>query len=150
MLGLSITLRGIEREAEKPETLKFYFRVEHADNSSALLSPPNVETSTMSGIACVFKYSLISSGVGNDAADDIMAVESLDEIGGHPNTWTPGPVSQHLQPIVDLAIAALHEILGVRKRCPGIRYDDRMSLTLLELAPAVWNAHYMQVCDLHQ
>ncbi|KAI1867127.1 uncharacterized protein JN550_007179 [Neoarthrinium moseri] len=51
---------------------------------------------------------------------------------------------QHRRGTADLAIAALHSIIGVRRKLPNIRIDTSASPTLLEMAPSVWNAHYMK------
>jgi hypothetical protein len=183
-LGLSIKCVHVRYATETINIPNLYFEVEHADKSCALLSPPEMRTSTMDGIVCLFIFDSISSVIGNDdsvecqrnedeyggseeehfygnmntpepayharyqPADTTMVVDSLNGIQQHPETMALGFVRQYRQ-TAELAIAALHKIIGVKRRSPGIRLGSRLSTTLLQLAPAVWNAHYMQVSDLH-
>ncbi|KAH6656863.1 hypothetical protein BKA67DRAFT_688244 [Truncatella angustata] len=44
----------------------------------------------------------------------------------------------------DLALATLYKIFGLKRTFRGIRVGPPISPTLLELAPTVFNAHYMQ------
>ncbi|KAI8964793.1 hypothetical protein F5Y11DRAFT_363408 [Daldinia sp. FL1419] len=60
------------------------------------------------------------------------------------NTWQRWDDAGHL------AQMALYVTIGIRKRLRGLRLfqlDDRPSL--LELAPAIWNAHYLKAVTCH-
>jgi hypothetical protein len=47
--------------------------------------------------------------------------------------------------IVNLVVAALHKIIGTRRRFPDTRVKSPESPILLDLAPCVWNANYTKV-----
>lgn len=51
----------------------------------------------------------------------------------------------HRRIIVQLAVAALHKVIGTKKRFLGIRLGQPITPSLLELAPCVCNANYIQV-----
>ncbi|KAF2997216.1 hypothetical protein E8E14_002708 [Neopestalotiopsis sp. 37M] len=53
--------------------------------------------------------------------------------------------AEYLHTVVQLALASLHKIFGVKKRFLGIRTGDPISPSLLELAPCVCNTSYIQV-----
>lgn len=47
-----------------------------------------------------------------------------------------------------LTVAALYRMIGVRPRFFGVQGITPIPPTLLDVAPAMWNAHYMQVSQL--
>lgn len=48
---------------------------------------------------------------------------------------------------VSLIHGALYALIGVNKRIQGVReVEGRDWTTLIDVAPAVWNFHYLQVC----
>jgi hypothetical protein len=110
------------------EAPNLFLELEHSDKSASLLSPPGAETSTFEGLICDFNYHSIS----DEGQNDIRSTQQ--EVQGHIRR----------QYTADLAIAALHRIIGVRTTFRGIRMGSLSFPSLLELAPTVWSAHYMQ------
>lgn len=46
--------------------------------------------------------------------------------------------------------AALRKLIGVKHTFPGVKVtEDRQFPSLIEIAPAVWNLRYLQVCERH-
>lgn len=167
-LGLSIDLAKIVYGTEADNTPNLYFEVEHVDKSSALLSPLHVRTATMEGIVCLFNFQSTSQNMVNHnfidsrsrkvdhtqkgehglfSAINMVPIEDLDEVRHHQEQ-PARDMRQHRQRTADLTIAALHKIIGLKTRFLGIRLGSRLPVTLLELAPTVWNAHYMLVSTM--
>ncbi|KAH8677354.1 hypothetical protein BX600DRAFT_123569 [Xylariales sp. PMI_506] len=46
----------------------------------------------------------------------------------------------------ELTSAALFKLLGVKTKFPEIRLGAAFHPTLLDIAPSVWNHHYLRVC----
>ncbi|KAI0137258.1 hypothetical protein BJ170DRAFT_50817 [Xylariales sp. AK1849] len=81
--------------------------------------------------------------------DDLMPIEDSGTIENLADTSNVDIARQHRQRTADLAVAALCKIIGLKTKFSGIRLDPPISPTLLELAPRVWNAHYMQATAAH-
>ncbi|KAK6955076.1 hypothetical protein Daesc_002706 [Daldinia eschscholtzii] len=175
-LGLAIKQEDIHYEPLYDGAPNLYFIIEHLHKSSVLLSPPHSPTARLNGIECLFRYQTKNSdlagtdtressqyGVGmencipepalqhqmSDLSDDTpdSAVHDcyweepiLDAFSGYSGHWDDAGY---------LAQMALYVTIGIRKRMRGLRLfhlDTRPSL--LELAPAIWNAHYLKVREL--
>ncbi|KAI1456147.1 hypothetical protein F4805DRAFT_458999 [Annulohypoxylon moriforme] len=177
-LGLTIKQEDIQYLPLYDGAPNLYFIVEHPSKSSVLLSPPHTPTARFNGIECLFRYQSVLSEVpravserydirGTDmdtySPDNTLHPEELS----HPNTsyedamlsnyWSDLMVNtptsrtpQRWDDVAYFAQMALHVIIGIKKRTRGLRLfelDDRPSL--LELAPAIWNARYLKAVTSH-
>lgn len=80
---------------------------------------------------------------------DMPGVGAMEDTEVLETAITPEEIRYRRQSTADLAVASLHKMIGVRAGFPGIRVDSPPFPSLLELAPTVWSAHYMQVsCTL--
>lgn len=86
---------------------------------------------------------------------DMFDANNMVENGGlgedHSTTPTTATADsrQRRRQIAALSDAAMHRIVGLRKKFQGIQLNSiKMQAPLLEIAPAVWNAHYMQVSHI--
>jgi hypothetical protein len=169
-LGLAIECTKVQYETETPDTPNLYFEMEHPDKSEALLSPACMITPCVDGLICRFDFNSHHrrgergrrrSLSGNTRRPGIrrarvdrsntptrkvradeeelvdppnQAQHDLDEVGQQRRKCT-----------ALLAIAALYKMIGIGARFPRVRGMTSDSAALLDLAPAVCNAHYMKV-----
>ncbi|KAK6081389.1 ribosomal protein L16p/L10e [Seiridium cupressi] len=176
-LGLSIKCTELTHDPKDDADPNLLFEIEHPDKSSALLSPPHIQTSTINGLACSLEYGSTSSTRSDSGQTQLQrrsdqshrratsAAEQLKEVqddfgtedslvssdldADHAFEEEPeqNRTSQQRRAKADLAVAALHKIIGVKKKFPGIPFGPSISPTVLGLAPSVCNAHYMKVND---
>ncbi|ETS79086.1 hypothetical protein PFICI_08939 [Pestalotiopsis fici W106-1] len=73
---------------------------------------------------------------GNDPSEPFAINEDI--------TKDENSSAEYRHTVVQLALASLHKLIGVKRRFSGIRVGDPISPTLLELAPCVCNASYIQ------
>ncbi|KAK6067059.1 ribosomal protein L16p/L10e [Seiridium cupressi] len=176
-LGLSIKCTELTHDPKDDADPNLLFEIEHPDKSSALLSPPHIQTSTINGLACSLEYCSTSSTRSDSGQTQLQrrsdqshrratsAAEQLKEVqddfgtedslvssdldADHAFEEEPeqNRTSQQRRAKADLAVAALHKIIGVKKKFPGIPFGPSISPTVLGLAPSVCNAHYMKVND---
>lgn len=169
-LGLAIECVRIQYETETLHTPNLYFEMEHPDKSEALLSPAYMITPCVDGLVCQFDFNAHhhrgergrrrsrsghTTGPGarraratrsNSPTRQVQADE--DELVDPSNQAQHdlGEVGQQRRKRTALlAIAALYKIIGIGARFPGVRGMTSDSAALLDLAPAVCNAHYMKV-----
>ncbi|KAI0854012.1 hypothetical protein F5Y00DRAFT_269328 [Daldinia vernicosa] len=178
-LGLAIKQEDIQYQPLYDGAPNLYFIIEHLQKSSVLLSPPHSPTARLYGIECLFQYQTSNSDVSNiDTNESNICDLDIDDYHLEPASQPQAPdltndtygsaVYNYYyweDPILDifarhsrqrwndagrLAQMALYVTIGIRKRMRGLRVfqlDDRPSL--LELAPAIWNAHYLKAVTHH-
>ncbi|KAI1102297.1 hypothetical protein F4804DRAFT_334396 [Jackrogersella minutella] len=177
-LGLTIKQEDIQYRPLYDGAPNLYFIVEHPHKSSLLLSPPHSPTACFTGIECLFCYQSYNHeassfdterpdmrGTNMDeyypmttlqledlsSAHDVYDEAISSDYCGDPIVDTPiDQVQQQWDNATYLAQMALHVTIGVKKRMSGLRLlqlDTRPSL--LELAPAIWNAHYLEAMTFH-
>ncbi|KAI1804554.1 hypothetical protein F4811DRAFT_274197 [Daldinia bambusicola] len=177
-LGLTIKQEDIQYEPLYDGAPNLYFIIEHLHKSSVLLSPPDSPTARLNGIECLFRYQANNSDVGNtDTREPSRCDFDMEDYASRPAVRhrmsdltddTPDNVVDDYyweEPTLDsfvghsiqqwddagyLAQVALYVTIGIRKRMRGLRLfhlDTRPSL--LELAPAIWNAHYLKIVACH-
>ncbi|KAI0900963.1 hypothetical protein F4806DRAFT_176174 [Annulohypoxylon nitens] len=159
-LGLTIKQEDIQYEPLYDGAPNLYFIVEHPQKSSLLLSPPHSPTAHFNGIECLFHYQSDSPDVPsvgeNDTFDtDIdgrspQAYLQFDNLSPNSTSYDDEMFSNRWDDAAYLAQMALHVTVGIKKRLRGLRLfqlDNRPSL--LELAPAIWNARYLEAVASH-
>lgn len=149
---------GISYETTDDEPTNIYLEVDHPDKAASLLSPPGAVTTSIEGVVCHLDYrpvvyghqhrqpQSISDQTGShDGAlvqfegcpEDAAIGHEIDEVGHRRRTGT-----------ARLTVAALYRMIGIRPKFFGVQGITPASPTLLDVAPAMWNAHYMQVSRL--
>ncbi|KAI0131090.1 hypothetical protein F4814DRAFT_457000 [Daldinia grandis] len=178
-LGLTIKQEDIQYQPLYDGAPNLYFIIEHLHKSSVLLSPPHSPTARLYGIECLFQYqtsNLDVSKIGTNesniygldmddyppgSASQQQAPNLTDDAHGsivyNYYSWEnptldnfAGHSRQRWNDAGRLAQMALYVTIGIRKRMSGLRLfqlDNRPSL--LELAPAIWNAHYLKAVAYH-
>ncbi|KAI0885325.1 uncharacterized protein GGS22DRAFT_188616 [Annulohypoxylon maeteangense] len=177
-LGLTIKQEDIQYQPLYDGAPNLYFIVEHPQKSSILISPPHCPTAQFNGIECLFRYQseentvshatteqydICDTDMGDYSHETTLQLEDSspihtpyrDEMSG--NYWSGLIVDTHINRTQQrwddaayFAQMALHVTIGVKKRMHGLRLfqlDDRPSL--LELAPAIWNARYLEAVTSH-
>ncbi|KAI1471366.1 uncharacterized protein F4812DRAFT_467472 [Daldinia caldariorum] len=177
-LGLTIKQEDIQYEPLYDGAPNLYFIIEHLHKSSVLLSPPHSPTARLNGIECLFRYQTNSSDIDKtdagesrncdvDTEDCAFKAALQYQVSDLTDDTSNSAVHDYYweEPMLDsfadhsrqqwedagyLAQRALCVTIGIRKRMRGLRLfhlDTRPSL--LELAPAIWNAHYLKVVACH-
>ncbi|XXG97190.1 DNA replication factor C complex subunit Rfc1 [Hypoxylon texense] len=169
-LGLTIRLEDVQlRSRWYDGGPNLFYIVEHPHKSSALLSPPRTPTVRFCGIECLFRCNRDGSqtrptdserslsdhtDTGSNCLQSTSRVKTIaSTISVNRDTYSSNNCddsSQVWKQWEDMAHMALHELVGIRKRYRGLRLfllEPRPSL--LEIAPAIWNAHYLQAVTIH-
>ncbi|OTB14720.1 hypothetical protein K445DRAFT_301895 [Daldinia sp. EC12] len=176
-LGLAIKQEDIHYEPLYDGAPNLYFIIEHLHKSSVLLSPPHSPTARLNGIECLFRYQTNNSDLANtdtressqcdvdmeDCIPEPALQHQMSDLSDDPpdsavhDCYWEEPIldafdgySGHWDDAGYLAQMALYVTIGIRKRMRGLRLfhlDTRPSL--LELAPAIWNAHYLKAVTGH-
>jgi hypothetical protein len=108
-----------------------YLSIEQLDMSSALLSPPHTHTAQLKGLESLLRFESSVKPESNSGQGGRMGSGQL--------LWDDA---------IRLAEAALDFTFGVRQHCPTLKTHqiDNNAPSLLDIAPAIWNSHYLQVC----
>ncbi|KAI1656566.1 hypothetical protein F4813DRAFT_397435 [Daldinia decipiens] len=178
-LGLTIKQEDIQYQPLYDGAPNLYFIIEHLDKSSVLLSPPHSPTARLYGIECLFQYQTSHSDASNtDTNESNICDFDMDDYPPEPALQPQAPGlsnDAHRSTVYNyyywedpelylfakhsrrrwndagrLAQMALYVTIGIKKRMRGLRLfqlDSRPSL--LELAPAIWNAHYLKAVTYH-
>ncbi|KAI1136699.1 hypothetical protein F5Y05DRAFT_420046 [Hypoxylon sp. FL0543] len=176
-LGLTIKQEDIQYQPLYDGAPNLYFIVEHPEKSSILLSPTHTPTARFNGIECLLCYnSETPEAYGADSEragirdktvhayrpEAVSGLDALNPINTYKdemsdeywdNLITDVPINQAQQRWDDagyLAQTALQVTIGAKERIRGLRVlhlDSRPSL--LQLAPAIWNAHYLEAVTFH-
>ncbi|KAI1210290.1 uncharacterized protein F4807DRAFT_59751 [Annulohypoxylon truncatum] len=178
VLGLTIKQEDIQYQPLYDGAPNLYFIIEHSQKSSLLLSPPQSPTARFNGVECLFRYQsnysevscaaskqydICNTDIDGSSPETTIQLEDLsttntsceDEMTDNHwhNLMIDTAITRTQQQWDDaayLAQMALHVTIGIRKRTRGLRLfqlDNRPSL--LELAPAIWNAHYFEAVTSH-
>ncbi|RYP11967.1 hypothetical protein DL767_011536 [Monosporascus sp. MG133] len=132
-LGLVICLDDIQYDIPYEGAPNLYLNIQHPDKSFALLSPPHALTAQFKGLESTFHF---MTSQDEDRRNEAGA-RDLEE---HKR----GEFAAHL---VDLA---LYKLLGVPKRLYGLQFRKLADTpSLLQLAPAIWNSHYLKATAAH-
>lgn len=159
-LGLELRLElDALRSNRTPSATSMYY-IQHAQQHSGLFVPKGVPCGYFSELSCSFRYSAKTSSAPETAGESIPRSRAntyynLRKLARTPptepcsvNIATFWDLSHEVQAerVVYLTQNALNLMLGMRKRCLGIRFlRGTKPPALLEIAPAVWNARHFQV-----
>ncbi|KAI1781000.1 hypothetical protein F4818DRAFT_451245 [Hypoxylon cercidicola] len=168
-LGLTIKLEDIQHQPRWYDGgPNLFFIVEHPHKSSALLSPPHIPTARLEGFECLFCCNpdgpqTLRTDSEQPTTDDtdadsdspqttsgIKTLASINDVNGDERSSDPTQISTQWEDIACMAQMALYVLVGTKKCHPGLRLfllEARPSL--LELAPAIWNAHYLNSVTIH-
>ncbi|KAI1376064.1 hypothetical protein F4677DRAFT_445778 [Hypoxylon crocopeplum] len=164
--GLTIKLEDIQDQPAREGDPNLYFIVEHVRKSSALLSPPHLPTARFDGIECSFRYQPVSSETSDDDMDGccpemdthIQALSDDSHPGVLSSNYRGGPkmdipttqIRRQWDEVAYLSQMALVVITGNWQPVSGLElFKLDMGPSLLDLAPAIWNAHYLQALTVH-
>ncbi|KAI2471753.1 hypothetical protein F4781DRAFT_439651 [Annulohypoxylon bovei var. microspora] len=174
-LGLTIKQEDIQCQPPYDGAPNLYFIVEHPQKSSLLLSPPHSPTARFNGIECLFRYQsdnpeaaysaterydICDTDMDDYSPETTLQLEDLNHTyeGAMLEDYWDDPIAdppinqaqQRWDDAAYLAQMALHVTIGIKKRMRGLRLfqlDSRPSL--LEIAPAIWNARYLEAVTSH-
>ncbi|KAL7624028.1 hypothetical protein AAE478_005585 [Parahypoxylon ruwenzoriense] len=159
-LGLTIKQEDIQYQPLYDGAPNLYFIVEQPHKSTALLTPPHIPTARFNGIECLFHYQSSIFRASHVNAKESYVVD--EHIRPHQTTWASNyqgssavntPTEQTRQDwgdVAHLTQMALHIIIGIKKRIHGLRLCQLgTGPSLLELAPTIWNAHYLKAMAVH-
>lgn len=162
-LGLELRLElDALRSNRTPSATSIYY-IQHAQQHSGLFVPKGVPCGYFSELSCSFRYAATSSTAPEKAGESMPRSRSNTYYNFRKLTRTPpaepGPVNivafwdlsyeVQAERVVYLTQNALNLMLGMRRRCLGIRFlKGTKPPALLEIAPAVWNARHFQVSNL--
>ncbi|TRX97440.1 hypothetical protein FHL15_001718 [Xylaria flabelliformis] len=146
-LGLVVEILDIQYHQEN-NIPNFYFSIEQPDMSSALLSPPHAHTAQIKGLECILRFDSTSRLTAS--AKEQEQVPSQMRMS--PMAASPSYHTLRASDVVDLwenasrlVEAALCITFGTRKRIEGMKVIElENGPSMLELAPAIWNSHYLK------
>ncbi|KAI1817080.1 hypothetical protein GGS20DRAFT_97986 [Poronia punctata] len=133
-LGVSVKVldNGIQYQPGD-DNPNIYLSVEQPDMSSALLSPPQAHTAQLRGLESFLRF------------------EAFSRQKASVNQGRLGSMKLHREDASCLVMAALDVVFGIRQRFPTLKscriVNDAPSL--LDIAPAIWNAHYLKATVSH-
>ncbi|KAI0449634.1 hypothetical protein F5B21DRAFT_519961 [Xylaria acuta] len=148
-LGLRVEILEVQYHQEEDNIPNIYFSIEQPDMSSALLSPPHAHTAQIKGLECILRF---------ESSSHLAASPKQEEqVSSQPHMTSPIGVSVgyhtfNTSDAVDLwenaarlVEAALCITFGTRKRMQGLNiFELGKAPSLLDLAPATWNSHYLR------
>ncbi|KAI0472360.1 hypothetical protein F4859DRAFT_102283 [Xylaria cf. heliscus] len=149
-LGLSVEFLGVQyHQEEEGNTPDLYFSIEQSDMSSALLSPPHAHTAQIKGLECILRFESSS----NLTISPVQKEQVSSQYRMTPATEASAdcPII-HISDTIDmwenaalLVEAALCVTFGTRRRMNGLKIIEmEKAPSLLDLAPAIWNSHYLR------
>lgn len=173
-LGLSATCTGITYDTTDDEPTNIYLEIDHPDKAASLISPPGAVTTSIEGVVCHLDYRTIVQGRRhrqNHPRPQQRAGRGIHHSAVSQPPSTPDQTSDNNNAIVQvegrsedsafereidemsrrractaqLAAAALYRMIGLRPRFFGVQGITPAPPTLLDVAPSMWNTHYMQV-----
>jgi len=173
-LGLSVTCTGITYDTTDDEPTNIYLEIDHPDKAESLISPPGAVTTSIEGVVCHLDYrpivqgrrhrqnrpasqQSVERGIHHSAVSQSQS--TFDQTSGHDNAIvqvegsTEDPAFEHeidemsrrRACTAQLAVAALYRMIGIRPKFFGVQGITPAPPTLLDVAPSMWNTHYMQV-----
>ncbi|KAJ8133126.1 hypothetical protein O1611_g498 [Lasiodiplodia mahajangana] len=141
-LGLKVEILDVQYHGEGDNTPNLYFSIEKPDMSSSLLSPPHTKTAHLKGLECVLRFKpstyLEASDVNEDQRGSDISLPS-------PKPTSTPDLIEAWGNVAYLVESALCITFGTRQRIQGLRISElEKAPTLLDLAPAIWNSHYLK------
>ncbi|KAJ2985417.1 hypothetical protein NUW58_g5540 [Xylaria curta] len=153
-LGLSVKILDVQYHQEESNIPNLYFSIEQTDMSSALLSPPHAHTAHMKGIECILRFESSSKPNPSRKRKGLGESQVALPLGRvTPSKGDPASVyTYHSPDLTDLyentaclVEAALSLTFGTRKRWRGLKIlEPDKAPSLLDLAPGIWNSHYLR------
>ncbi|KAI1753684.1 hypothetical protein F4782DRAFT_65335 [Xylaria castorea] len=146
-LGLSVKILDIQYHQDNIPNL--YFSIEQPDMSSALLSPPHAHTAQIKGLECILRFESSSRLTANSENEEQISSQTrmTSPMGASASyhTFRTSNVVDLWENAARLVEAALCITFGTRKLIQGLRIIElEKAPSLLELAPAIWNSHYLK------
>ncbi|KAI0973090.1 hypothetical protein F4678DRAFT_38569 [Xylaria arbuscula] len=158
-LGLSVQILDIQYHSEDDSIPNLYFGIEQPDMSSALLSPPHVQTAQLKGLECILRFQ--SSGHMKASSEREEQTSWEAPFSSDPMMYSVEPPASHCRfdaiastelwdNATHLIQAAICVTLGTCKRIRGLSiFEPETGLSLLDLAPAIWNSRYQRSIANH-
>ncbi|KAI3319197.1 hypothetical protein HD806DRAFT_548761 [Xylariaceae sp. AK1471] len=154
-LDLTVKILAVQCHADNDNIPNLYFNIEQPDMSSALLSPPHAHTAQFKGLECILRFKTLSRLEASTRGNELIDLEHpsfpdlmLSLAGVPTDNYTFDASDLGAEPWENAAYmveAALYFIFGMRQRFRNLtilKLEEAPSL--LELAPAVWNSHYLK------
>ncbi|CAJ2511610.1 Uu.00g072350.m01.CDS01 [Anthostomella pinea] len=178
-LGLTIELLDVQHSLEYDGTSSICLKLEHLDKTCVLLCPPHLHTATLRGLECLLQFNVsrpkendtedshtsnsavVDAGVvpgsftqhcnTQPSTDATMQVPSGDVDQAEGASSLEGAEDEDDWAVVARLIeATLRRTIGVQKRFLNLKLRrPKGTLSLLEIAPAIWNANYLQSIARH-
>ncbi|KAI1344056.1 hypothetical protein F5Y15DRAFT_426580 [Xylariaceae sp. FL0016] len=169
---LDVLVRDIKYEQMHDGTPNLYFSLEHPEKSSSLLCPPHMPSMHFQGLECQLRLSTELNGAKPEARDqgaDCIQTDEASLPASLATSQDPARLDGLYSPfevlgsntqdacIPDIWLAAgslieaaLQTLIGTKKRFPGLKSTGSShSVSLLELAPTIWNPRYLQLTAAH-
>ncbi|KXJ97744.1 hypothetical protein Micbo1qcDRAFT_199380 [Microdochium bolleyi] len=148
-MSLLAELEEIHYDAAEGEP-NLYFTAEHKDKSCALLAPPHIPVAHSSGVHCRLDFVGEMRTTANESqADDVNMMDELVPVDGSI-TQREYRVDGLWDCVDALLAASIRELFGVRKKLSQIKIRrPKRGPSLVEMAPCVWNANYLQHVSAH-
>ncbi|KAI0436360.1 hypothetical protein F4803DRAFT_572566 [Xylaria telfairii] len=148
-LGLSVQVIDVQYHQEENNIPNLYFSIEQADMSSALLSPPHAHTAQIKGLECILRFESSNRiTVGPKQEEQVLSQLSISspmEASAENYTFYTSAELDIWGNAAHLVEAALCITFGTRKRMHGLKIIELgKAPSLLDLAPAIWNSHYLR------
>ncbi|GAP83749.2 hypothetical protein SAMD00023353_0501460 [Rosellinia necatrix] len=158
-LGLIVQILDIQHHQKEDSIPNIYFSIEQPDMSSALLSPPHAPTAQFKGLECIIRFDSLDCLASGSMRPELPGLQSclstdpMDSSTGTPadEYTTAGTKQVELwERAAYLTEGALCLTFGTRKRIRGLTiFEPEKGPSLLDLAPAIFNSHYMRSTVSH-
>ncbi|KAI1433187.1 hypothetical protein GGR50DRAFT_516331 [Xylaria sp. CBS 124048] len=155
-LGLTIKVLDVQCHPDEDNIPSLYFSIEPPDMSTALLSPPHTHTAHFKGLECVLQFNPSSHSPAENEQIDLefpspgSQTPPLTEVSSSYFTTRAPDLAKRWEIAACLVEAALTFMLGTRKRIRGLAILElNEAPSLLDLAPAIWNSHYLKCTANH-
>ncbi|KAI8634209.1 hypothetical protein F5Y19DRAFT_203921 [Xylariaceae sp. FL1651] len=158
-LGLIVEVLDVQYHQEVDGIPNLYFKIDHPDMSYALLSPPHTCTAHFKGLECLLRFQPSSHPEPNCRRETQVASKSLlptspseppIETSIDPHKSSIPDLAEQWKEVAYLVEAVFYFTIGVRKRFRDLKIVElETSTSLLEIAPAIWNSHYLKSSASH-
>ncbi|KAI1295781.1 hypothetical protein F5Y03DRAFT_300563 [Xylaria venustula] len=159
-LGLSVQILDVQHHAaEDDRNPNLYFGIGQPDMSSALLSPPHIRTAQLKGLECILQFQSPGHLKASSERDEQIGwepplssdpmISSVESLASHCG-FDAIASTELWDNATHLIHAAFCVTLGTCKRMPGLSvFEPEAGLSLLDLAPAIWNSWYQRSIANH-
>ncbi|KAI1428726.1 hypothetical protein F5Y12DRAFT_628803 [Xylaria sp. FL1777] len=155
-LGLDVHILDVQHHEEEGNIPNLYFGIEQPDMSSALLSPPHTHTAQLKGLECMFRFGSSSfskpiSKMEKQASSESPLFSShMISSTGSQHVFDANDPTELWENVAYLVQAAFCITFGTRKGMRGLSvFEPENRPSLLDLAPAIWNARYRRSIASH-